>query len=343
MNSNTNFKGITYSVVIIVALVGIMGALIGMGYQSSVGSGFGSTIIDKSAQDASIQKLEITKETISGALKFSSMSSALDVAIQGGTADPITYWECDGNPQPPELNEVLFAISNMSTQYLNAYLKELKEQLKEKNISVSECDCATVTPPMKEICMNEDCAYFGSGAKNEKIDVSFPTDTSYVGDIEADNSPIRFFMFYFRLYDFFKENKLLTLIPDSMKNNCPEPVDVKYEIAYKDVCRELIKELSRHDAPKDPINCETIVSGEHPEILCTHKYINCRILETGAPHTGCERVPKEELCFQGDKQGILIELKDKKFKPLGAKYMIWNLNAVFTGAAIPECVPIDEM
>jgi len=351
MESNGNFKGITYSVIVTVALVGILGALIGMSYQSSIGSRVGGSIVEKASQDVSDQKLENTKATIAGALKFGTMLSALDVAAQGGTADSLTYWECNGEPQPPELNEVLFALSNTSIQYFNSYLKTLKKDLKEKFINVSECDCVAIKPPKKEICMNEDCSSFGSGAKDEKIKVTFPTNTSYDGDIEVDISPIRFWMFYYRLYDFFKNNKLLQVIQKSMLANCPEDALVKYEIAYQDVCRDLIKELSRHDSPGG-VECKTIKSeyegDDHTEILCTHKYIDCRIVETGAPHTDCERDPREDICFskkdymQGNNKGILIELKDKKYKPLGEKPMIFNIHAVFIGLNIPECKPINQ-
>jgi len=321
-------KGVAYSVIAIVAMVGILGILGGLSYQASVGTGVASSDSQKLDQDASTQKLEYTKAMVLQQVRYSAITSTLDITENGGTQDPETYWECNNVPQPVTREEFVAAISNNSLQYLNSYVQALKKNayLVEKGIALSDPECMSVELPEATGCNHLNCEYITSGIAQETIDVSNPVKTSYKGPLNVnDVGPIRATHFQNVLYNEFKDNNILKIMSSSMAADCPDDLATKFKVAYEDVCEELKKKLD----------------SDNPE------YIICNITEIPSPHTDCTRNKKQETCFSstsfaaGNDKAILIHLEDLKFEPLAdEKHMEWNLKMVFSLDA-PECTPIN--
>ena len=344
---NMNKKGVAYSVVAIVALLGVLGVAIWSAYQLSVG-GVGPTVTKRTAEDMAVAKLENTKLLVGQALRFGAMESSMQVASQGGTKEAVTYWYCNGEPTPPELEEVEFAISNKSLAYVNAYIKTLKddEEFKKMGVEVSEYDCVGIYPPEKDVCLVEDCEHFDTGVSGGFIDVKEPAKATYSSGIETTEYPTRFWTHYYRLYDFFKSKKIFNIIINSIQGQCPgpDPMIKKARVAMEDVCDQI-------------------------EQLLDPEYVECKVIELCEPddvsclNAPCERYFDEELCFKkaifsgGEEQfpgerisaqgegvtmRVKFEITDHKFKPLAKEDVQWNLYAVFE-IGETECVPIDSV
>ncbi|MGC9310360.1 MAG: hypothetical protein ACP5E4_01400, partial [Candidatus Aenigmatarchaeota archaeon] len=320
-------KGVAYSVIAVVALVGVLGVLGGMSYQSSIGSGVVQSTEEKYDQDLSTQRLEFAKAMLLQDVRFSTLNGVLAITKNGGTTDPETFWLCNNVPQPVTRAEFSAAISNVSLDYMGAYIQSLEKEkfLIEKDITVSDCECISVALHPAETCTHLNGDFLGSGLTDELITVSEPALTTYKGPLNVnDVGPVRAAWFQKVLEDEFEDNHILQIISTSMAANCPEDVQTKYEIAYEDLCAYLKKEL-------DPDNPE---------------YIICEITEVPAPHSDCTRIKKEETCFsgislQGSDKAILIHLEDLKYEPLGDETrMEWNIKAAFT-LDEPECTPIN--
>jgi len=322
-------KGVAYSVIAIVALVGILAVLGGLSYQSTVGSGVSESDSLRVAQDDSTQKLEYTKGMVLQNVRFSTLSATLDITKNGGTTDPETYWTCNNVPQPVTSAEFMAAISNGSLQYMIPYIEALKKEpsLVAKDITLSDPECMSVDLPEGSACNHLNCDYFGSGVADETLDVSSPVVTSYKGPLNVnDVGPVRAVHFHNVLYNFFENNEILQVMSTSMAAECPQSELVKLQIAMEDVCDELKKRL-------DPDNPE---------------YIICEMKLIPAPHTDCTRLKKESTCFSGislqsgNERAALLHLEDLKYEPLGdATHMEWNIKMVFE-EDVPECTPINN-
>ena len=204
-------KGISFSVIPIIALIGVLALSIWSGYQLSIGSSYRESFGEISKEDETIQKLELVKNMLTRDLSFSSIQAALDIAGNGGT-DSLTYWYCS-YPMPPEPDEVESAMSRVTLDYLNSYIKTIKEPdspLFEIDPSIVEYTCVDVFNPIESKCDRQDstdCEKFATSAVAEpdsKIEIKHPVYVSDDDDIEVRMDDIRFYWLYYRLYNDFR-------------------------------------------------------------------------------------------------------------------------------------------
>jgi hypothetical protein len=360
-------KGIAYSTVIIVALLGILLVSIWSYSQLSTGAQYSGTYSSRTSQDISVSRLEFAKRFLTQNLIFSSQSSSLDIAANGGTQFGVTYWYCDSDPTPPEINEVNFALSNESLSLLNAYVASVPDsELAQMNITVSNYGCVGVDDPGSTNCLQQDsshCQGFQTtGTLGGTINVIAPSPVQYTGSIAADASNNRFFWIYYKLYDDTKNSGLLRTIASGMRAACPNSGDtaVRLQIALSKVCDYYENLFAEPDGTKY-VTCEM-------KILC---------LDTANPvacvNTPCDRPQPDSLCWQTVSQSPLegekylsdfvdnlggkavqaqaggtgvrlkISLTDTKFNipsSQGLQPLVWNLWAEAQIADQP-CRPID--
>src|SRR3989338_4668250 len=81
---------------------------------SQIGIGRQGIILsqDISEADKAISGIEGQKRTLKDSLVFSSNLASLQIAASGGSYGNERVWWCNGQPTPPELNEVLWSMSN---------------------------------------------------------------------------------------------------------------------------------------------------------------------------------------------------------------------------------------
>ena len=158
-------KGMSFSVVGIIALLGVLGITIWSASQLSIGSKYSSTYTEITKEDAAIFKLETVKRVLQDDLIFASRQAALDTAIRGGTLMPATFWYCNGKITPPLPDEVNYALSDTAVNYLRAYVNTSKEKgkLLDINVSIPKYTCVGVYDPGEASCDIKDsskCEYF---------------------------------------------------------------------------------------------------------------------------------------------------------------------------------------
>ena len=357
-----SIKGIAYSTVAIAALMGILGVSIWSYAQLSSGSRLTGTVTQRQNEDVAISKLENAKGFISQDLKFASYDSSLEVAKQGGTIYPVTYWYCNGNPTPPSQNEVNFAVSDKSTNFLNAYMDTLSSSdLSKLGISVSKYDCVGVNDPGSDACTQKDpktCETFGTSAQQGTIQVSNPATTSFAGNINSDNNGNRFYRIYYMMYKDTTDQNLLKVIGQQMRATCAlRNSDVsRLDLALAKTCDYYENLFADPDGNKY-VKCkiETVCGGA---VACTN--------------TQCER-PKltQNLCWESSKQApyqgatvqdilgslsgqavnaqtfgqrvLKITLTDTKYNipsSKGVNPLVWNFYAAIEPPN-PPCRPID--
>jgi len=220
-------KGISFSIIPIIALIGVLGLSIWAGYQLSIGSSYRDVFIGISEEDEVIQKLELVKNMLTRDLSFSSIQAALDIAGNGGT-ESLTYWYC-GYPIPPEPDEVEYAMSNVILDYLNAYVYTINEEdvLFEIEPTIPEYTCVGIFNPRESKCNKQDsrdCEKFATSAVAEPdsiIEIHEPVYVSDDDDLEAHIDDIRFYWIYYRLYnDFRLKDHSQYILPNIIPPGC---------------------------------------------------------------------------------------------------------------------------
>jgi len=311
-------KGIAYSTVIIVALLGILLVSIWSYSQLSSGAQYASTYSSRTSQDISVSRLEFTKRFLSQNLIFSSQSSSLDIAANGGTQFGATYWYCDSEPTPPEINEVNFAISNQSLSLLNAYIATIPDsEISKMGVQVSNYGCVGVYDPESTNCLQQDssnCQGFQtSGSQGGTIDVTTPSPVQYSGSITADANSNRFYWIYYKLYDDTMKSGLLRSISEGMRAACPNRNmngQARLEFALSKLCDHYETLFAEPDGTKY-VKCEM-------QILC---------INTANPvacvNTPCERPQTNPLCWETVSQS-----------PLNGEKMLSNFVDSLGGTAV---------
>jgi len=258
-------KGIAYSVVVIVALLGVLMLSVWSYNQLSTGSRYAGTYTERTDEDIANSKLELAKRFLSQDLVYSSQEAALEVASNGGTLQSKTFWYCQADPQPPTKQEFLYALSNMSLDFLNAYIEELKDsEIANLGISASKYDCAGMYSPEGTVCSQKDstgCEYFRSTASgNGMIQVTDPAVASYAGDLSVSNDNNRIMWIYNRLYDDTKDSKLLRVITSTLRDECtgPQTMQTKLEVAFDKACEHLVSVLDTDVKCSYSVLCESV-------------------------------------------------------------------------------------
>ncbi len=207
-------KGISFSVVPLIALVGVLGLSIWAGYQLSFGGSRRDVSVGVSTEDESIQKLEQVKNMLLGGLEFSFTQAVLEIAENGGTGSK-TFWYCTFDHTIPEPEEVEFAISQRTRNYLNAYVStatNVEGPLFEIEAIIPEYTCVGVFNPGEDSCdrqNSQECEEFATSATagpDSLIEISDPVYVNDGADLEAHLKDIRFYWLYYRLYNDFDIN-----------------------------------------------------------------------------------------------------------------------------------------
>jgi len=220
-------KGVAFSTLVVLALVGILLVSVWSYSQLATGSRIAGIITQRGPQDEAINVLELTKQFVTQNLKFAASSASVEVAANGGTSQK-TYWYCNDEATPPQLKEVQFALSNLSLDFMNAYTSTLSEsELKNFGVTVSPYGCIGLADPGKENCLKKgssNCDSFTATAtQGGLIEVSQPAYVSYGSDLASDVAANTFFNFYYKLYKDTLESGLTRSIAAGLRESCPGP------------------------------------------------------------------------------------------------------------------------
>ncbi len=362
-------KGIAYSTVVIVALLGILLVSVWSYTQLSSGAQYSGTYTSRQNQDVAISRLETAKRFLTQNLVFSAQSSSLDVAANGGTQYAASYWYCDSKPTPPEINEVNYALSAGTLNYLNSYVASIpNSDLSKIGIQVSNYGCSGIYDPGQINCDQQDsshCETFSaSGMQGGNIQITTPSAVQYSGSITADATNNRFYWIYYKLYDDTKNTGLLRTIASGLRASCPNRLNAqgRLDFALSKVCSYYENLLADPDGTKY-VQCKM-------QVLCadTANPVSCI-------NTPCQRNnAAQSLCWQTASQSpvngeqvasdfvnnlggravsaqgafagirIKISLTDTKFNvpsSEGLQPLVWNIWAE-TQLDNQQCRPIDS-
>jgi hypothetical protein len=359
-NQSNFMKGIAYSVIVIIALLGVL-VLTAWSYnQLTSGSKYGGTISDVGKKDIAISKLETAKRFLTLDLTFASQDSSLDVAVSGGTMGGGTFWYCEGAPTPPEPEEVAYALSNKSLSMMNAYIEGLKgSDMEKEGVTVTKYGCVGIYDPGVSLCTLKDsskCEYFQSTAtQGGLIEVNYQGEhVSYSGDLSSDNNGNRFYWIYHKLYKDTKDNKPMSIIADSVRNQCrgPQTMEEKVEVGIKALCAHYEQLFDSHVKCTYEIKC---LSASNPTSClnqdCTVKSKTPSLCYNSASALSGD-FDIRELLSGGVVQAqglpvagleLKITLTDNKFNiasSKGLQPLIWNIWYVMS-IAQQQCRPID--
>jgi len=356
-------KGVAYSTVAILALLGILMVSIWSYSQLATGSRFGLTLTQREPQDIAVSNLELTKQFLTQDLKFSSQTSALSIAANGGTQAGVAYWYCDSQPTPPETNEVNYAMSVTIKNFTNAYIATIpNSDLEKLGVQVSQYNCAGVYDNGHDLCTQQDssqCEGFQtSGMDGGTIQITTPSQAQYTGSLAADVSPNRFYWMYYKLYDDTKASGLLRSIATGLRDSCPTQranAEGRLQFALQKACDHYENLLAEPDGTKY-VTCKI-------EVLCKDFSSPVACVNTPCQRTALD----QQLCWtsasqsapdQSQEQGntaslqaaafagvrLKVTLTDTKFNipsADGLQPLVWNLWAE-TQIANQECRPIDS-
>lgn len=356
-------KGIAYSTVVIVALLGVLMLSVWSYTQISTGPGYVSSYTERTSEDIANSKLELAKRFLSQDLVFSSQEAALEVASNGGTLQSKTFWYCQGDPQPPTKQEFLFALSSTSLDFLNAYIDELKNsEIAQLGISSSKSDCVGIYSPEYTDCSQQDsakCEYFKSTASGTVLKVTDPTTVSYSDYLSSIAANNRIMWLEQRLSDDTKDSKLIRVITSSLRDQCrgPQTMAQKLEVAFQKACEHLVSVLDKDVDCSYSVLCESV--GNPIACLnfdCTRPETSQQLCFNSAQSSSYQGVGLNDLlkkiggtsvnAQQGiQSTGVVIKfaLTDNKYNIATSKELkplVFNMWAAFD-IAPAECRPID--
>jgi len=340
-------KGISFSIIPIIALLGVLSLSIWSAYQLSIGSKYSQTYTEISKPDTSSFKIETIKNLLKQSLIYSSTQSSLGVARSGGSPYPITYWYCNKMVNAPKIEEVNSAVSESSLEYLNSYIENSKEEGKSfemKDVNISDYTCIGIYDPGKSSCdksSSSDCEYFWTtGTGEDVIEVKEPSYMSEKDDIVCIIEKNRFYWIYHRIYQDTKNNPISNQIQSEILDICLEDFDVNdIEEILTRACQRYENLLDNH------VECSW-------EIPCFEK------TRKDCINSECTRSPHEELCYPEvsgvNKQKISFQSWEGslkfKIKLVDNKYLIttnkkelvplvWNLWGMIVFTPPEICYP----
>lgn len=268
-----NPKGVAFSVIAIIVLIGVLGLSIWSGYQLSIGSRYSSTYGDMSKQDAASFKMKSVKKDLEQALKFSANQAMIKVAANGGT-ESTTFWSCSQGSKNfvprstflPSPEEVKSAVSSATLNYFNAFISSVNEEHKlfEIDVNLPKYSCVGTFDKGESVCSNDDssdCENFWSTATaKSKIEIHKPVYISESDEIKAYIDNNRFFWIYYRLYNDYDDSFIQNYVcrGDIWRGG----VEPRITSALDELCKHYKNELFDKDESGNPyVNCSY-------EILC---------------------------------------------------------------------------
>ncbi|MFH1432971.1 MAG: hypothetical protein ABIG84_07190 [archaeon] len=209
-------RGYSISSIAIIAVIGVAVLAAWMNYQSTAGV----KPMERIAGDQSILKanMETVKSISEPTLKHASNAAALAIAENGGTQSIERVWFCNSKRFPPNIYEVIYAMSNETLNNLNAFLDDSTDIFSELNVYVEPYKCAEIYPEMNETCplgappgnYPEKCDGWNLTATGGSISTEEEgSNHQYVGDINSYVDNDRFFWMYYRLNEAELEDPVL--------------------------------------------------------------------------------------------------------------------------------------
>ncbi|RLD97464.1 MAG: hypothetical protein DRI92_05610, partial [Aquificota bacterium] len=242
-----------YSVVVIIALLGVLGTVLWSTYQISfggLGSGLGANTIEEFKREAAATKLDVAKMFLQQDLTFSTIQSALKIAANGGT-EKETYWFCGDEYIPPEPEEVIYALSSAGLNNMQSYVSNLREKggLVDLGVNVSDYNCMGIYDPGEDVCDRKDsseCEYLWATATGDNIiEVKDPVYMADADNLVAYFGSNRFYWIYWRLYNYNYTEDIQKKIQNSIKgcvDNTKELI-IKVKKILEGICDHMENDL----------------------------------------------------------------------------------------------------
>ncbi|NCO97318.1 MAG: hypothetical protein COY38_02385 [Candidatus Aenigmarchaeota archaeon CG_4_10_14_0_8_um_filter_37_24] len=238
-------KGVSFSVIPIIALLGVLALSIWAGYQLSIGSSYNKRYGDVFSEDPSVFKMETVKKILEDGLKFSAQDASLEIAANGGTGST-TFWYCAYEDKIPTPEEVKYHFSNLIKTSLNAYAKNSNAgDLFEINVDIPEYTCTGVYDNGESKCSSRDSSecedFWVTATGNSQIILKEPNVLKEDDSISAIIPQNRFWWIYYRLYDDYNGNSVHEQIQNSVcvpgESINRGEVRGRIESALNEVCR----------------------------------------------------------------------------------------------------------
>ncbi|MBL7170045.1 MAG: hypothetical protein ISS48_03425 [Candidatus Aenigmarchaeota archaeon] len=253
-------KGISFSIIPIIALLGVLGLSIWAGYQLSVGSEYVGGYGD--IGDPEVFKMETVKKILEDGLKFSAQDASLEIAANGGT-DSTTFWYCGGEGTVPTPEEVKYYFSETIRSGLNAYVDNSKSggELFEIDVDIPKYTCVGVYDNGISECSSLDSSgcedFWVTGTGYFQIILNEDPTITEEDSISALILQNRFFWIYYSLYqEYLSGNSLDSLIQDAVcdpngdgvideeeKKRMKDGIEDRIKTALKNICEHYENEL----------------------------------------------------------------------------------------------------
>jgi len=327
-------RGVDITVIGLVVFLGAAAIFSWVVYQVNLGSGRAGDIMGGVRTGQTFAKMENTKRVMIEDVLFSTHQASLLVASQGGSYVPQRYWMCAGQLTIPTEAEVLFSISNISSNLMRAYIQGANA---ETGVTVEGYDCLYAYDPGEAVCNAADsseCESFPATATKGRIYVKGEGEASYQDPLQGEAAPNRFFWIYHRLKGVFDKNLFLVWVNADVREHCTEPTEnnVKIANAIEAACQRLQEEFDGY-----------------VEIACTNL---CVAADMDCLNVPCEAPSVPEACTTASLQGVhggmnvQISVKDTKYNVPAAggamEPLIWNVMVASEVAGV-EHRPVDSV
>lgn len=325
-------RGVDITVIGLVVFLGAAAVLGWIVYQVNLGSGRMLEIFRGIETEKPFSQLENTKRVMIQDVLFATHQASLLVASQGGSYVPQRYWMCNGQITIPTEAEVLFSLSNISSNLMRTYISGINQ---EEGITVEGYDCLYSYDPGAGLCNNQDpseCESFPATATKGRIVVEGEGEVSYQDPLQGEVAPNRFFWIYHRLKNVFDSNLFLIWLNADVREHCtePDPDPVKIDNAIQAACERLQEEFD-----------------EYVEVTCINL---CPEADMDCLNVPCEAPEVYESCLTSSLQRVhggmnaQISVKDTKYNIPAAggamEPLVWNIMVVSEIAGV-EHRPVD--
>ncbi|MFH1294544.1 MAG: hypothetical protein ABIH90_01210 [Candidatus Aenigmatarchaeota archaeon] len=319
-------RGMDITVIGLVVFLGAAAVLSWTIYQVNIGSGRIGEIGSGIQTEKPFSQMENVKRVMIQDVLFSAHQASLIVASQGGSYVSQRYWMCNGQITIPTEAEVLFALSNTSSNLMRTYIDGINQ---EKDITVEGYDCLYPYDPGSDTCNQQNsagCESFPASATNGKITVKGDGEVSYQDPLQGEVSPNRFFWIYHRLQNVFDKNQFVIWVNADVREHCTEPDTnaVKIANAIQTACERLKEEFD-----------------EYVDITCLNL---CPEADMDCLNVPCDAPPVYETCLTDTGQrvngamNVQVSIKDNKYNIPGAggamQPLVWNIVIVSDVAGV---------
>lgn len=278
--------------------------------------------VAKVAVGETFQNLETAKRDVQSVLLLSEQAAFHTVGVQGDSYEAERYWFANGQPIPPEIDEVLYALSNVSSKNMQAYITGEKFAEVFPDAAIAGYACLKSVYPGDDKCGEQDssqCETSGVSAIDGRIQMRGETPLSYQGPITGEPGPQRFFWLWKRGADKVREHYFQQMITQHQRANCrnPGPADEKFEAAIIFACEEF-----RKAAYDDFVDIDCPIQCRDGDTSCVNQDVTVNVPKTCYEGGQSQSAPQANACVNGCEglsfQGvrdvkIKVKITDRKF------------------------------